>query len=434
MMKDAIDEPGGSDTRPTEATPRTIFACTIGNVLEWYDFTAYGFLAVFIGSEFFPSSDPVASLLAAFGVLAAGYAARPIGSVIYGHLGDRRGRKPTMILAMSIMGVATVLIGLLPTYTQIGVAAAVLLVLLRVAQGISVAGEYSSSAVLLVEKAPSARRGFIGSWIAFGNLAGCLLGSGVASLTSTVLGDAVMGDWGWRLPFLFGGVIAVVGIVVRRRLGESPAMPKPEDVARSPVVEAVRFHWREILTIIGLCLPIAVGYFIIFVYAASYLTDQMHFTTAEAMDINTISLVALSLFIPITGLCSDLIGRKPVLFIAQIGTVILAWPMWSLMHEPALGMVLLGQTALAVINGMGWAMTIPVMIEFLPAKVRCSGAGIGYNLCLGIFGGTTPWVATYLVQRTGDAYAPIYYLIAAALISCGAVLSMREMARRPLPA
>ena len=412
---------------------RKVVAAGSGNVLEWYDFTAYGFLAPIIGSAFFPSDDPVASLLASFGALAAGYAARPFGSVIFGHIGDRMGRKPALLISVIIMGIGALGIGLLPSYAQIGIAAPIILVILRCVQGISVAGEYASSGVLLTESSRPRQRGLIGSWIVFGMTCGCLLGSGVSALASNVLGQEAMQEWGWRLPFLFGSVIAVFSLILRVHLTESPVMTARAKAESSPVVTAVRTQWRPILTIIGMVLPTGIGYFLIFVYAASYLTDQMHFSTAQALDISTVSLVVFACVSPLAGYLSDRVGRKPVMYVTLIGTLVLAWPLWALMHEQSLAVILLGQVVLAALNGIGWAMTIPIMVEMLPAKVRVSGVAISYNLCLAVFGGTTPWVATYLVQRTAFDYAPVVYWMAAVVIAFVIVLRLPEMARKPLP-
>ena len=424
---------GAAAARKGRVTPKTVFACAIGNILEWYDFTAYGFLATIIGASFFPSGDSFASLLAAFGALAAGYGARPLGSIIGGHLGDRIGRKPTMILCMATMGVSTCLLGLLPTYEQIGVTAAVLLVAIRLIQGLSVAGEYSSSSVLLVENAEPRRRGFVGTWIACAMMAGCLLGSGMAALSSAVVGDEAMKEWGWRIPFLFGGVIAIIGIIIRRRLTESAAMPGEDEILAVPIVSAFKDHWRTIVTIIGINMPISVSYFVIFVYAVSYLTDQMHFTTAQAMDINTVSLIAMTVLIPFTGLAADRFGRKAVLYVSLLGTIVAGWPAWYLMHTPELGLVLVGQLIIACLSAAGWALSVPLMVELLPAKVRCTGGGLGYNICLALFGGTTPLIAAYLVERTGDDFTPIYYVMVAAAIALFFTWRMPEMAGKSLP-
>lgn len=419
--------------RKEHGMSRKVVAASSGNVLEWYDFTAYGFLAPIIGSVFFPSADPVASLLASFGALAAGYAARPVGSIIFGHVGDRIGRKPALLISVFIMGCGTLAIGLLPTYAQIGIASPIILVVLRCVQGISVAGEYASSGVLLTESSRPKQRGLIGSWIVFGMTGGCLLGSGVSALASNVLGQEAMQEWGWRLPFLFGSVIAVFSLILRWHLTESPVMAARARAESSPITTAIRTQWRPMLKIIGIVLPTGIGYFLIFVYAASYLTDQMHFTTAQALDISTISLVVFACIAPISGYLSDRFGRKPVMYVTLIGTLVLAWPLWALMHEQSLTLIFVGQVVLAALNGIGWAMTIPMMVELLPAKVRVSAVAMSYNICLAVFGGTTPWVATYLVERTSLDYAPVIYWMAAAVVAFVIVLKLPEMARKPLP-
>jgi MHS family proline/betaine transporter-like MFS transporter len=411
---------------------KQILAAVVGNTLEWYDFAVYGFLAPIIGKVFFPSDDAVASLLAAYGVLAMGYASRPLGSVIFGHIGDRIGRKPALMLSVAVMGSATLAIGFLPGHAEIGVTAAVILVVLRGLQGVAVAGEYASSAVLLVEQAPPARRGLVGSWVVAGCNIGFLLGSAVCALVSTLLGDAEMQAWGWRIPFFAGAAIAFYALLLRRGLTESPVMAATEAAPPLPALVALRDHWREIGQIVCLVLPTAVIYFLVFVYAISYLTDQMHYSTANALDISTLALIVLVVIAPIGGVLADRLGRRPVMFFVNIASFVLTWPLWYVMHQENLALILFAQLSFALINGLGWSLTVPVMVELLPARVRCSAAGIGYNLCLGLFGGTTPWVATYLVERTADDFAPVYYVMAAAAIAFIATLRMPEMAGKPL--
>ena len=200
-------------------------AAASGNVLEWYDFTVYGFLAPILASHFFPTDDKFAALLSAFAVLAVGYAARPIGSVIFGHIGDRIGRKPALMISVLLMGGGSVAIAALPTFDQIGITAAVLLVLIRIVQGISVAGEYTASGVLLIEQAPEHRRGLTGSWIAFAMMWGCVLGSAVPAAFTSFLSPEAMDSWGWRVPFLLGGVVALTSAILRRHLTETPVGP-----------------------------------------------------------------------------------------------------------------------------------------------------------------------------------------------------------------
>ena len=403
-------------------------------MLEWYDFAVYGTLAPILGKLFFPADDPTASLLAAFGVFAIGYAARPLGGIILGHIGDRMGRKPALILSVMMMGAGTTAIGVLPTHAEIGTAAAVLLVVLRILQGLSVGGEYPSSIVFLGEHAPPERRGYVASWPMFGSVVGFLLGSAFGALLSNLMSEAALEAWGWRLPFLFGAVIALCGVLFRRHMSEPPAFAAAQPLTAAPIVAAFRDHWRAIVQIIGLSLVNAVGFYLLWVYTTSYLTDRMHVSTADALDINTLSLVVMMPAVTLSAILSDRIGRKPLLYFVSLGTLLLAWPLWWLMHHQSFLLILLGQVGFAVLYGAGYAGLSAVMIEILPAGVRCSASAIGYNICLGLFGGTTPLVATYLVERTADDFAPAYYLMAAAVISLIATLSLPETARKPLQA
>jgi MHS family proline/betaine transporter-like MFS transporter len=401
--------------------------------LEWYDFAVYGTLAPILGKLFFPADDEVASLLAAFAVFALGYAARPLGGIILGHIGDRVGRKPTLLFSVMVMGVATTAIGILPTHAQIGTTAAFLLVLLRIIQGLSVGGEYPSSIVFLAEHAPADRRGYYTSWPMFGSAVGFLLGAAVGAFLSNILSDAALQSWGWRIPFLFGSVIAICGVYFRRNMVEPPAFSASELPTVTPIIAAFRDHWQAITQIIGLSLVNAVGFYLLWVYATSYLTERMHVSTASALDINTLSLVVMMPAVTLSAILSDRIGRKPLLYFVSLGTLVLAWPLWWLMHHQSFLLILTGQIGFAVLYGAGYAGLSAVMVEILPTGVRCSAASIGYNLCLGLFGGTTPLVATYLVQRTGNDFTPAYYLMATAVLSLIATISLRETAGRSLP-
>jgi len=407
--------------------PRAIIAATSGNVLEWYDFTVYGFLAPTLGRIFFPSDDHLTSLLSAFAVLAVGYAARPIGSVIYGHIGDRMGRKPALLSSVIIMGAGSLLIGFLPTHAQIGVTASFLLVAIRIIQGISVAGEYTASGVLIVEEAPERSRGSIGALIAFAMMFGCVLGSAVPALLDTFLTDRQMTAWGWRIPFFIGSGVAVFSAVLRLHLQESSAITDFAERVGSPVWVAIKRYWRLIVQMIVLLIPTAVIYFIIFVYAASYLTDQMDFTAAQALDITTINLIAIAFLGLLVGRLSDRLGRRPVFLFGAIGTFVLAIPLWWLMQRDSLAIVFVGQLGFSALNAIGWALSVTVLTEIAPPRLRCSTVALGYNLCMAAFGGTTPIVATYLVNRTGDDFVPAYYVMAATALSLIVIIRLPKL-------
>ena len=398
-------------------TPRSVVAATSGNVLEWYDFTVYGFLAPIIGQVFFPSDDPLAATLAAFAVLAIGYGARAIGCFIFGHIGDRIGRKPALILSVLIMGAGSLATACLPTYEQIGITAAVLLVLIRILQGISVSGEYTASGVLVAEQATAKRRAFIGSFIPFAMLMGCVLGAAVPAALSSVFSDEQMADWGWRVPFLFGAVVAVFSAILRRHLKESPVMSEVDRSGPSPAIVALTQHWRTVVQMVVLMLPGAVIYFMIFVYAASYLKSDMHISSARALEITTLNLLVMALAVPLYGWLADRFSLRAVFLTAAVASVLFSVPLWSLMHQHSLALIFLGQLGLALCNGVAWALSVTALTSMAPPTLRVSTVALGYNICMALFGGTTAMVATYLVARTGDQNAPVIYIIIASLLS-----------------
>lgn len=408
-------------------SPRALLIATSGNVLEWYDFTIYAFLAPTLARVFFPAETAASGLLSAFAVLAVGYAARPIGSVIFGHVGDRFGRKPALVVSVLLMGVGSVLIGVLPSYDQAGLPAAVALVCIRIVQGISVAGEYTAAGVLLIEEAPREHRAFVGSWLAFAMLMGCVLGSAVPALIANSLSGPEMLAWGWRVPFLLGGVVAFLGGWFRRELPESSAM-EPEGVRpEAPVWRVIVGHGRVVLRMVVLLVPTAVIYFLIFVYAAAYLVDEMEFSAGQALDVTTMNLVVVAVFALWVGRCADRWGPRAMLFAGAAGTLLFGGPLWWLMHQESLALVFLGQLGFSLLNAIGWALSITVLIEMAPPGLRCSAVALGYNACMAIFGGTTPMVATYLVTRSGSDFAPLYYVMLATTIS---LLVIRDLPRR----
>ncbi|MEP1575448.1 MFS transporter [Roseibium album] len=400
----------------SKLTPKAIMAASSGNVLEWYDFTVYGFLAPTLATLFFPSEDKLASLLSAFAVLAVGYAARPIGSVIFGHIGDRIGRKTALMISVLLMGGGSFAIAALPTYEEIGIAAALLLVAIRVVQGISVAGEYTASGVLLVEQAREGRRAMTGAWVAFAMMWGCVLGSAVPAGFSTVLSTEQMAEWGWRLPFAIGGLVAIFSAILRLSLTETVRAENPDD-STSPVLQSLRNHKGLIAQMVLLLIPTAVIYFVIYVYAVSYLGSETGFSSSKALDITTINLIAMALFVPVCGMAADRFGLRPVFLAGAIVTLLAAAPCWWLMHRPDTISVFAGQLGLTLSSTAGWALSVSALTMMAPQHLRCSVVALGYNICMAVFGGTTPIVATYLVNRTGDDFAPVYYIIIATLVS-----------------
>jgi len=411
---------------------RAIVAGVAGNLMEWYDFAIYGYMVPVIGSLFFPSEDPLASIIATFSAFAAGYFARPMGAIIFGHIGDRYGRKVVLMLSVTLMGLSTFSIGLLPDHAQIGVAAGVLLVTLRVLQGMSVGGEYTGSITFVLEHAPPKRRAFATSWIGVGASLGFLVGSGVGTLMVEIFTPEQMSSWAWRLPFLSGILIAAIGYLIRRH---APEPPRPADMPMeiSPVITALHHHWRPMLQVVGLALAVNAGFYMMFVYANSYLTEHMHFSTSRAMEINTLNLFLLTLMIPLAGLAADKPGRKPILISGMLGFVVLSYPLFWMMHQATDTMIFVGQLGFAVMIAWVWGANPAAQAEILPQNVRVSAFSIAYSLCLAVFGGTTPLVAAYLLDRTADDFAPVWYLVGLSVASLIAVLTIPETRPRPGP-
>lgn len=409
------------------AERRTVLAGLAGNVLEWYDFGVYGYFAAAIGRQFFPVEDRTASLIASFGVFAIGFLARPLGGLVFGYVGDRFGRRAAVIASVVLMVIPTCLMAFLPNYAAIGMAAPALLILLRLAQGLAVGGEYTTSMVLLVEEALPSRRGRVGSFAPIGATGGLLLGSAVGAGLTALLSPEAMGSWGWRLAFLVGLVIGLVVFLIRRRLPREPGLV-PIRPAQSPLADALRTQKTAILKIIGLNLANGIGFYLCFVYVTTWLQQVVGVAPAVALLFNSAALIALMLVTPVLGVLSDRFGRKPLLLAGCVGLVIGVVPLFWLMRQgstPAILAGLLGCTALlACLAGAGPAF----MVEAFPKHVRCSGLAIGYNLALSIFGGTVPMVAVFLTAATGSSLAPAAYLALAAVFSVGAVLLIRPEA------
>jgi MHS family proline/betaine transporter-like MFS transporter len=406
------------------APRRATLAGIAGNVMEWYDFAVYGYFAPIIGRQFFPSEDPAASLVAAFGVFAAGFLMRPIGGLVFGHIGDKVGRKAALTLSVLAMAIPTFLIGALPGYALLGAWAAVFLVVLRMIQGLSVGGEYTTSVVFLVESAPAGQRGRAGSWSTVGAVAGTLMGSAVGAAISTMFSVEAIEHWAWRVPFLLGLGVGLAGLYIRKHIPEPQSIPKSDVAKGSPVLEAFRTEWRAMVQISALNVLNAVGFYMAFVYVVTYLEKVARLPISEALDINTINMVILLGVLPLAGSLSDRIGRRPVLMASALAGVVFAWPLFWLIDHPEPLLAFLGQFGFALIIG-GFCGVIPVtMVEAFPARLRCSAISIGYNLCLGVIGGTTPLVATWLIDSTGIALSPAYYMMVAAAISLATVMTL----------
>jgi MHS family proline/betaine transporter-like MFS transporter len=418
-----------------QAAKKAVTAGAIGNFVEWYDYSVYGFFAPIIASQFFPSEDRVASLLATFAVFAVAFFMRPVGAFVFGHFGDTVGRRNTLAAAIILMGFATLMIGVLPTYAQIGVLAPILLVVARLLQGFSAGGEWSGSAAFMVEYAPANRRGLYGSWQQFSIVVGLLVGSVMGGLLGVVLSEDALNAWGWRIPFILGMVVALVGLYLRLRVEDTPAfrvIEEKDEVTDAPVKESFTAHGGESLTAIGFTVAWTVAYYILLTYMPTFVSETLGLPLSQALLSNAIGLVALGALIPFTAALSDRIGRKPLLIGFSALIALLTYPLFLLASTKVLVLIVVAQVVFGVIISLFSGPGPAALVEMFPTNVRYSALGVSYNLAVAAFGGTAPFIATYLISRTGNNLAPGIYLIVAAVITLIVVSRMKETYREPL--
>ncbi|WP_051579600.1 MFS transporter [Pseudonocardia acaciae] len=411
---------------------RAVIAGAIGNFIEWYDYAVYGYLAGTIATLFFPAGDRLAALLSTFAVFALGFVIRPLGAVVFGHLGDRIGRRPALSAAIILMGLATFAIGVLPTYAQIGAFAPALLVLARLAQGFSAGGEWGGSAAFLVEHAPPGRRAFFGSWHQFGVVGGLLAGASFTALLPVLLGDVRSG---WRIPFLVGLALAAIGLYVRLRIAETPsfrALERTGEVAHAPLREAVRGNRLATLTAFGIALLPGVAFYATLVYVPTYLVEVVGLSSGWALSATVVALVTTLLFTPVMGALSDRVGRRPMLIAAGVGYVVLTYPVFLLLAQRAFGAVLAAEVLIGLLFAVLGSVLPATLVELFPTQVRYSALSIGYNFSVAVFGGTAPFLATFLVAVTGSRASPSFLVIAGGLVSLVIAFRMRETFRAPL--
>lgn len=416
---------------------QAVVGAGVGNTVEWYDFAIYGFLATYIADKFFPSTNDTAALLSTFAVFAVAFFMRPLGGFFFGPLGDRIGRKRVLAIVVVLMSVSTLGIGLVPSYESIGFAAPLLLVLLRCVQGFSAGGEYGSGACFLAEYAPTRHRGLVVAFLVWSVVIGFLLGSVTVTALGAMLSDDAMNSYGWRIPFFIAGALGVVGLYIRLRLRDTPefeALQETGEVAQSPLKDAMRTAWRPILQIVGLVIVHNVGFYVVFTYLPTYFTQTLGFTETDAfISITVASVVALLLILPLAAL-SDRVGRKPLLIAGAVGFAVCSYPLFSLLNSRSLVAAIAAHAGLAAIESVFVSASLAAGAELFATRVRSTGYSIGYNVSVALFGGTAPYVATWLADRTGNDVAPAFYVIAAAIASLATVLTMRETAGRPLRA
>lgn len=420
---------------------RVGFASLVGTAIEWYDFIVYGTAAALVFPRlFFPSLTPLAGTLASFATFGVAFFARPIGGVVFGHFGDRVGRKSMLVVTLLLMGGATFLVGLMPTFDQVGILAPLLLVVLRFIQGFAVGGEWGGAILMTVEHAPENRRNFYASWPQLGVPIGLMLSTGVFAAFS-FLPNSQFFAWGWRAPFLLSFVLIAVGLFIRLRVTESPAFSRVKGLrleSRLPLFEVLRNYPRPLLLAIGIVLFSIGGSYIITTFALSYLTEQLGVARGVALSGQLFVAAAEGVSILLFARLADRFGKRPIAIGSAVGSLLLAFPFFWLLDTRSPALIWLAMFSIAFVTYALYGISGALLAELFETRLRYSGISVGYQMA-GMLSGAAPFVATALVHWSGGASWPVAtYLAVMALITLVAVYLVTDRYRvaihEPMPA
>ncbi len=415
---------------PTARAARyAVAAASLGNVLEWFDFAVYGFFAAVIGKNFFPTGDESTELLASFAAFGVGFLARPLGGIIIGRIGDVKGRRTSLLLTIFMMAAGTVLIGVAPTYASVGIAGPVIIVLARLMQGFSAGGEWGGSTAFMVEWSEPGRRGFYGSLQQVGVVSGVLLGSSVGATINTVLTAEQIASWGWRVPFLFGGIIGPIGLYMRRSIGETPAYQDatPESVRVSAHTIALTARAA------GFTILWTVAFYIYINYMPTFTRTYAGLSGAQALWSNSLGIAVLLVAIPLMGKLSDRVGRRPLLLTCCAAFFVLSYPAAKLfLSAPPFAVIAACQVGFGLILSLYSGPGPSAIAEIFPTRSRSTLMSAGNALATAVFGGFAPYIASWLIARTGNPIAWVAYVMSAAVVTGIVIYNLKETAHEPL--
>jgi len=420
----------------TSSAPRgrQVVAAVIGNALEWYDFIVYGSMASLISELFFPSEDPQTALLKTLAVFGVGFFMRPIGGILLGIYADRKGRKAALQLIITLMATAIAMIAFAPTYASIGIGAPLLIVIARLLQGFATGGEFASATAFLVESAPGNRRGLYGSWQLFGQCLAVFTGAGMGWLITHHLSPEALNSWGWRVPFILGLLIAPVGMWIRRNMQETEDFVSVSQREKPvPMLQVLREHRRAALVVLGSTICGTVTFYVILVNMPTFARTQLGLPIDQVFMVQSIAVALMTLIVPLSGLLSDLCGRKPVLIVSTLVAGILVCPLIAwVASEPSILRFLAMQVVLCIFLGLSYGPVPAALAEQFPARVRSTGIAVTYNIAAMVFGGFAPYIVTRLVDITGTPVAAGGYVLVTTLAGVAAFACMREGAHGAL--
>jgi MFS transporter, MHS family, proline/betaine transporter len=408
---------------------KVILSGMIGNGLEWYDYALYAYMVTIISKLFFPAGNESAHLLATLGIFAVGFVARPFGAILFGRMGDRLGRRAALVASIFLMAIPTGCIGLLPTYAQIGIAAPALLTLMRVLQGLSLGGEFSGSMTYLVEHSPGSKRGAIGSTLVASLIIGFLLGSLLASVIKAATTEAQFESWGWRIPFLLGVPIALIGYYIRHHCDESPtyaAAKRAGTLSKSPLRDTLTHELPRILQAIGIYISVTMPFYLLATYFVTFTEHSLGRSKQEALRLNTIVMLILLVLAPFSAWLSDRFGRRRVMGVTAGAYLLFSYPLMKLMQQPEFSSILVAQSLIAVIVGFYIGPVPALLVEMFPTRIRATAMALAYNISAALFGGTSPMVNEWLINVTGTNMAIAWYLMLCATISLVALAFYRD--------
>jgi metabolite-proton symporter len=412
---------------------RAALASAIGTTIEWYDFFLYNTAAALVFPHlFFPASSAYAGAMQSFATYAVGFAARPVGAAIFGHWGDRIGRKTTLIITLLVMGISSAVVGILPGTAAIGVAAPLILVVLRLIQGIAIGGEWSGSVLIAMEWGDQRKRGLLGSFAQIGVPVGLVLGTGGMTLLSATLSPDGFNSWGWRVPFLASLVLVAVGLVIRLKLVEPPMFAKllaQGKTATTPVIEAIRRHWREILLSAGLRFSEQMPFYLFTTYVLIYVVSHHHFSKTFVLNAVLVGALCELAMIPLFSHISDRFGRKRVYLTGAVLTGLIAFPYFAVLTYGGRVMIFIAIVLSLIVHAMQYGPQAALIGESFPTHLRYGGAGLGYQLASVFAGGPAPLIATWLLHETGTPYSISGYIVLAAAITVGCVLALPDRSR-----
>ncbi|MGE7685903.1 MFS transporter [Peribacillus simplex] len=416
---------------------RILIASLVGSSIEWFDYFLYGTVSALVFNQlFFVNEDPTIGLLLSYASFALAFFIRPFGGVIFSHIGDRIGRKKTLVLTLSLMGVATFGMGLLPTYQAVGIWAPILLITLRLVQGLGIGGEWGGALLLAVEYAPAEKRGLFGAIPQMGVTIGMLLGT-IALSIMTQLPENAFITWGWRIPFIFSALLVFFGLWIRKGIDETPSFKKVKEsgeVPKLPIVETLKNYWREVLIAVGAKVVETAPFYIFSTFVVSYATSNLGFSRTATLTAVMIATIITTILIPFMGKLSDTIGRKKLFIGGTVGMALFAFPYFWLLEQKSVPLLIV-----ATVIGLGviWAPITAVLgtmfSEIFDAKIRYTGITLGYQIGAALAGGTAPLVATALLNRFNNSYVPVaIYIIFASVLSLAAIWAVKDRSNQKL--